>query len=46
MERLCSLVSLADSIQNLLLSGAWLVPQLLEIPARLGGSLGDRFFSY
>lgn len=43
LERLYSLVSLANSVWNLLLTGAWLVPQLLETPARLGGSLRDRF---
>lgn len=43
LERLCCLVSLAGSVWNPLLTEAWLVPQLLEIPASLGGALGDGF---
>lgn len=30
LERLCCLVSLADGISNPLLTGTWLVPQLLR----------------
>lgn len=42
LERLCSLVPLAESIWDLVLTGAWLAPRLLKIPARLGGAPGDR----